>query len=725
MTTTVWRYSHLTLAISSFIFILTASVTGIILSFEPITKQLSTYSIANTHNITLAQTISTLKKEYDEVLSITIDENNYITTSAVTKEGKSDTFYVHPITGKKLGDIEKKHPVFQFATSLHRSLFLKSTGRFIVGFVSFLLCLIAITGLLLIAKRQGGFTKLFSKIVKENFAQYYHIIVGRYALIPIIIITITGGYLSLERFNVLPQKKINHALNFETNTNSKKTPVSEFTVFQNITLNNVKSVEFPFSEDEEDYYFIKLNNKELLIHQYTGQVLSTENLSIKNTFLNWSLLLHTGNGSLIWSIVLLLSSISIIFFIYSGFTITLTRTNKTKLPKNNINKNKAEIIILVGSETNNTYEFAYSLFNSLLKKQQLAFVDALNNYTAYPNAKEIIVLTSTYGDGEAPSNAKNFMQLLQQTSIIKNINYSVVGFGSMAYPKFCQFAIDIDTQLQQNPLCKATLPLYKINNQSFQDFKTWGHHWAEKTGIDFELTQLHKKTKKQQTFSTISKTPLNIDDSFLVRLHPTKKLKFTSGDLLAITPKKDNIERLYSIGKVDNDIVLSIKKHEFGICSNLLYQLNKNEVLQASIQQNKAFHLPKKNKEVILIANGTGIAPFLGMLQQHNKTKTHLFWGGRTKKSLEMYTSYLKDVHQQNIHIAYSQEHNKQYVQDLLLKESTTIASVLQQGGTIMICGSIKMLKGVEKALEKITTTELHTPLSYFKKKNKIKTDCY
>ncbi|MEQ3499507.1 PepSY domain-containing protein [Tenacibaculum sp. SSH1-16] len=725
MTTSIWRYSHLTLAISSFLFLLVASFTGIILAFEPISKQLSDYSISNTKEITLAQTISVLQKQYDEVISITIDENDFVSASVVTKEGKSDTFYVNPTTGEKLGDIEKKKPIFQFATSLHRSLFLKSTGRFIVGFISFLLSLIAITGLILITKRQGGFKKLFSKIVKENFEQYYHITIGRYTLIPIIIITLTGVYLSLDRFSVLPVEKINHSYDFSLASSKEKITLLEFPVFKNTTLNEVKSVEFPFSEDEEDYFFVKLTDSELIVHQYTGTIISKENLSLTSILLNWSLLLHTGNGTIVWSIILLLSSISILFFIYSGFAMTFSRTQKRSLPKNKTKKGNAEIIILVGSETNNTYSFASSLYNALIKNGKTVFIDILNNYASYKKAKHLIILTSTYGEGEAPSNASKFLQLVQQTAIQNKINYSIVGFGSRAYPHFCQFAIDINSKLQQLPEFTPLLPVYKINNQSFQDFKTWGHLWSKKTNIQFELTQEVKKHKKQQTFTTVSKTDLNNDDSFLIRLQPTKKLRFNSGDLLAITPKKDNIERLYSVGKINNDIVLSIKKHDLGVCSNLLYQLEENEIIQASIQQNKDFYFPKRKKEVVLIANGTGIAPFLGMLQHKNGTKAHLFWGGRTKESLRMYAPLLKNIEKNNIHIAYSQEKEKEYVQDLLLKKETIITTVLQNGGTIMICGSIKMLKGVEKVLEQITSTKLNTSLDYFKKKNQIKTDCY
>ena len=200
-------------------------------------------------------------------------------------------------------------------------------------------------------------------------------------------------------------------------------------------------------------------------------------------------------------------------------------------------------------------------------------------------------------------------------------------------------------------------------------------------------------------------------------------MRFSSGDLLAITPKNDNIKRLYSVGKIDNDILLSIKKHEFGVCSNLLFNLKTANTLLARIERNKAFHFNKKSKKTILIANGTGIAPFLGML--HNPLKTHLFWGARNKESLKMYAPFLTNLNNENIHITYSQEQNKGYVQDLILKEQALIASTLKNNGTIMICGSIAMMNGVVAVLEAISLKQLNTPLSKFKNNKQIKTDCY
>jgi sulfite reductase (NADPH) flavoprotein alpha-component len=212
MAISIWRYSHLLLALSSALFIFIATVTGIILALEPISHQLRPYAIKNAETLVLSETLKILKNEYDEVLKLNLDTNDFVVVSVIIKNGKSDTFYVNPFTGEKLGDLIKRAFIFEFANNLHRSLFLKSTGRFLVGLFSFLLLLIALTGIKLILKRQGGFKRFFSKVVYGKFEQYYHVVIGRYTLIPVVIITITGIFLSLEKFDALPSdRKIKHS----------------------------------------------------------------------------------------------------------------------------------------------------------------------------------------------------------------------------------------------------------------------------------------------------------------------------------------------------------------------------------------------------------------------------------------------------------------------------------------------------------------------------------
>ncbi|MGH1386381.1 PepSY domain-containing protein [Kordia sp.] len=733
MTISIWRYSHLLLAISSSLFITIASITGIILAFEPISNQLEPYAVKNLDEISIANTISVLQEKYDEVIDVKVTNDDFVIASVITKSGASETFYINPTTGEKLGDLVEKAPIFKFATNLHRSLFLKSTGRFIVGFVSFLLFLIVLTGTILIAKRQGGIRRFFTKVVKENFQQYYHIQLGKIMWIPLVIITLTGVYLSLEKFSLLPSYQVSHQNVEFAETLPQKVHPTDFEVFQNTTLSEVKTIEFPFSDAIEDYFLIKLTNKELQVHQYTGEILSTYQLPWVAIASQWSLLLHTGQGTILWAIILLLACIALIFFMYSGFKMTLKRTKKSLISKNTHDKDIAEFIILVGSETGNTYRFANLFFNALLANGKKVFITQLNAYTNYKSAKHIVVMTSTYGEGEAPSNAKHFERLLQNTKHQHTIQYSVVGFGSLLYPDYCKYAVEVDILLNAHANFKAVMPVFKINNQSFTAFEDWSKQWGKQTGIPIEIKKpkANINLKKLNSFSVIERSDINEDATFLIRLQPTKKQKFQSGDLLSFYPENDLVERQYSIGKIDGTIVLSVKKHEFGLCSTYLSQLSENDTTKATIKRNHEFHLPSDSKEIIMIANGTGIAPFLGMIDENKDAKKlHLFWGTRTKSSVNVYKEFLDkglDSDQlTSLHIAYSQETaTKQYVQDIIEQQQNFIATVLQNEGVIMICGSVAMQNQVLNILEIITRSKLSLPLSEFENMEQIKTDCY
>ncbi len=725
MTISIWRYSHLTLAISSSIFILLAALTGIILAFEPISNKLTPYAIQDVNTLSLSKTIENLKAEYNEVVHIERDKNNYIIASVITKENKSETFYINPFTAKKVGNIIEKRAIFKFATNLHRSLFLKSTGRIIIGFVSFLLFLIAITGVLLIIKRQGGSNRYFSKIIKDNYASYYHVIIGRYALIPIIIVTLSGVYLSLEKFSLLPSNKNVHVL--VKNSNLKKIDVS---TFKTLTLGDIQYIEFPFSDADDDYFVLKLNNKELHISQYNKEIVSEKKDNLFALASSWSMTLHTGQGSILWSLVLLLTSICILFFMYSGFAITLNRRkNNTKI-KNKFSKDAAEYIILVGSETGATFGYAKLLYKALIKEEKTVFISELNKYSNYKKAKHLVVLTSTYGEGEAPANAKHFEKLVNTIPQQKTINYSVVGFGSLAYKGFCKYAIVIDSILQLHQKFKPNIPLHKINNQSFIAFNNWLTSWSENKDIKLQIKNPNTVTnsKKSKLFKVINRSKINADNSFLIELEPTQKTKFISGDLLSVTPKNDPVERLYSIAELNNNIILSIKKHEFGICSNYFNKLKKNDMILAEIKQNKDFYFPTNTKEVVMISNGTGIAPFLGMINNENlkPVKSYLFWGGRTKDAYKTYSDSIDKAFYNKtlsgLYISFSNEESqKKYVQNSILEKIDLISRVLKNDGVIMICGSIAMKNGVMKTLENISRSTLNTPLNM----NQIKTDCY
>lgn len=728
MTISIWRYSHLTLAVSSFIFILLASITGLILALEPISEKQLSFSIDNIENISLNKTIEILNHQYNEVFTLEVDHNQAVLISAMDKDGNTINGYINPINGKYLGDKQNQSEFFSFFTNLHRSLFLKSTGRFIVGISSLLLLLIAISGTLLIIKRQLSLSNFFGKIYKENFAQYYHVLLSRIFLIPIIIISLTGIYLSLLRFDIITEDPINHQIDFENLTDTPKKKITAFNGLQNIQLADVKVVEFPFSDFIEDYYIVKLIDKELIINQFNGDIISEISNSNVNYWNSLSIDLHTGRGNVVWAIVLLGACISILFFIYSGFTISIKR--RANLIKNKYKKDECEYIILVGSETGNTYKYASLLFKTLLKNNIKVYLSELNKFSSYKNAKQLIILTSTYGDGDAPSNSTKFEELLNK-DIQKPIKYNVVGFGSLTYPNFCQFATEIDNLLQ-NKGFNQNLELFKVNEQSFEAFNDWFHLWKRKENLSLELKYNPKdfSPKNTSTFKVISKTEVenNTDNTYLLKLKTNQKFK--SGDLLAIYPNNNHIERLYSIGKIDKNLQLSIKLHENGLGSNYLYNLSINQKLKAKIINNNKFHFPKNKKSVVFICNGTGIAPFLGMINENKKqVPITIYAGFRTKESVSIYNPIieknLKSNQLKSFHLALSKEGKKQYVTHLLNDDNNNIVNALKDGNTFMICGSLNMYKDVIETLKQLCLIANIKPIDFYLNNNQILSDCY
>lgn len=732
MTISIWRFSHLALAIASSVFLLVASVTGVILAVEPIAHQTKGYAVQDLDHVSLATSVEALKTNYEEVFSLEVEPSGFVKAAVLTDELETMDLYIDAKTGEKLGVVEKRPQIFSFATNLHRSLFLKSIGRFFVGLISLLLFLITLTGMFLLVKRQGGIKRFFSKVQKEYFEMRYHVVLSRWLFIPISILALTGVYLSAEKFNLLPNSTIEHR---------KKIPPTEYTSYENIVdipffiqtkLSEVRKVEFPFSEDPEDYFIISLKDREIKVNQQTGTIVSSAPYPFVVLTSRLSLSLHTGEGSVLWSIVLLFASGSVIFFMYSGFVMTLKRRKKV-VPKTSMpNKDECEYVILVGSETGTCFDYATRLYNAITATGKKALLSEMNLYTTYANAKRFIILTSTYGDGEAPTNARNFVEVFKNCKQPNPINYAVVGFGSLEYPDYCQFAVDVSALLQTQKTFQADLPLYKINGADYNDFEKWTKKWSDKTRIPLKLERpvQKKKRSKVYSFKIMEKTNLNIDNTFLLRLKPLRNVQFTSGDLLAILPKGTKISRQYSIAKMGDEILLSVKKHKFGRGSSFLYSLEEGDILKGNIEINSQFHFPNKTKSAVLIANGTGIAPFLGMINTHKNTPIKLLWGGRYKASSAIYDTILEKNIKTNkfhtIHNCFSRESDRQYVQDLVILHSESVLETLNEGGTILICGSLTMQHGVLEVLEKILMDKQSpVTLDILTQNGQLKMDCY
>lgn len=730
MVSSVWRFAHLALAVLSFSFLIVASVTGVILAVDVVNDKIPAYKNSNFEELTLAQTLPKLREVYPEIIELSIDHNQFVTIEGFDDEGNDFKFIADPVSGKKKADPIVKSGFTQWITSLHRSLFLHETGRFIVGIVSFLLMLIAVSGIALVVKQQQGFKKFFSKINREFFAQYFHIAAGRLLLLPILIISITGTFLFLVRFNVITKEEF--VPTEIQNKDGKELALNDFPVFKEIYLKDVTKIEFPFADDPEEFFKIKLKDKDLLVNQITGQIVSETKYPVIAVLETLSLDLHTGRTNSIWAILLAIASLDILFFIYSGFVITFKR--KAVKISNKFKPNEAEYIILVGSEKGSTLHFADKILKQLIANGKTVYLTNLNDYTVFERAKQIIVFTSTYGSGEAPANASQFEKLLEKFPQTNKVNFSVVGFGSTKYKDFCAFAYKVHQLVVDKSWANPLFDVYTVNDKSANDFVSWVKDWSKAKDIPLTVTPAvyQQKTPKLKSFKVLAKTTVSNDNqTFQITLKPNSRSVFQSGDLLAIYPDKDQPERFYSIAKIKNNIHLVVKLHENGLGSQFLHNLSVNSKLHTAVISNKSFHFPKKASKVIMIANGTGISPFLGMIQENKgRIPVYLYAGFRNQNdTTSAYKTFLEEEIKQKkltgFHFAFSRENQAEYVMNSIERDAELFAETLESNGIIMICGSLNMQKDIEQVLDKICLERNNNPLSFYKENNQIKTDCY
>ena len=487
MILSIWRYCHFSLAAVASIFLILASITGAILAFEPITDSLKNYSINNLNEISLKETLSVLDKKFKEVYEIQISTENFVSAKVLTFSNQTEEVYLNPINGEILEKVKPKSKFFSFFTNLHRSLFFKKIGRIFVGIISFILSLITLTGLILLIQRQGGVLKIFKKIKENDFSEKYHVVFSRIFVLPVFLIAISGAYLTFDRF-VVGDLRNSMLLKEEILSDDK------YLKFDLIALDKVKKIIYPFSKSQSDYYAIELVDRSVTVNQYTNRIYSQSFYPFSYFTKNWFYNLHTGKGNMLLSIILLVSSISILFFIITGFKISLKSTLKNIKIKYLSSDKESKYVILVGSEKGNTFEFAKFLSTQIQSFGERVIIKPLNSYKIYNQAETFIILTSTYGEGDPPSNANNFISRFKKFNQPNKINYSIIGFGSLKYPKFCAFAINIDRMIRPLNNFEEIVPLMKINRRSVAEFNKWIEMWNNNKFTKIKFNEMKIET---------------------------------------------------------------------------------------------------------------------------------------------------------------------------------------------------------------------------------------
>jgi ferredoxin--NADP+ reductase len=274
-------------------------------------------------------------------------------------------------------------------------------------------------------------------------------------------------------------------------------------------------------------------------------------------------------------------------------------------------------------------------------------------------------------------------------------------------------------------------------------------HWLEDIGIPSNFAK-----PTQPVTATILGRARLIDESAPGDIqHVVMKLPegfhYVEGQSLSVIPPgvdekgKTHKPRLYSIASTrygdlldGSTVSLCVRRAEYvdpvtglvdatkmGVCSNFLCNAKSGDTVQVAGPVGKTMLLPDDpSKDIIMVATGTGIAPFRGFLHRlfmENTVARHIFTGrawlilgvpvtGGLLYPQEI-TAMQANAATGSLEVTYaiSREMKKSsggklYVQDVLAERAEDLFRRLDAGAVIYFCGLKGMMPGILEALEKV-----------------------
>lgn len=110
------------------------------------------------------------------------------------------------------------------------------------------------------------------------------------------------------------------------------------------------------------------------------------------------------------------------------------------------------ITVLYGTESGNSEMLADKLTKAAKKKGHKAKLTNMADISPKDlvGTDTLLVIVSTWGDGEPPETAESFHEEFMKGGIdLKGVDFSVCALGDTSYDQFCQTGIDFDSQLEK------------------------------------------------------------------------------------------------------------------------------------------------------------------------------------------------------------------------------------------------------------------------------------
>lgn len=337
----------------------------------------------------------------------------------------------------------------------------------------------------------------------------------------------------------------------------------------------------------------------------------------------------------------------------------------------------------------------------------------------------VLVVASSYGDGEPPDAARAFARRLSAMNapLTPAPAFGVLALGNRQYGTFCGFGHALDAQLRR----LGARPLFSLVEMDDADASAVAR-WRARLGAAFGVV-----LDEDAALEPALAAPGWIDAALSLRTHlnpgsagsPLFELQIAlppeagwrPGTLAEIeAPAPGEPPRRYSVASLPADGTLSLLVRQrvlaggrLGLMSNwLTVQTLPGAPLRLRLIDNPGFRLIDDDRPCIFIGNGSGFAGLRSHLRERVRRghgRNWLVFGERHPDHDAFFTDEVQAWHSRGllarVDLAWSRlPPNGRHVQDALRDARDELRRWVEEGAAIYVCGSLAgMAQGVDSAL--------------------------
>jgi sulfite reductase (NADPH) flavoprotein alpha-component len=324
---------------------------------------------------------------------------------------------------------------------------------------------------------------------------------------------------------------------------------------------------------------------------------------------------------------------------------------------------------------------------------------------------------STTGDGDPPDRSQAFKRRVMPKRVqLSGLRYGLLALGDRQYSSYCSFADSVDSWLSSAGAQRIFDSVY-VNDRDPAALTRWGRKLGEVTGRvdDFTLNEVPFRP-----WRLVERRHLNPSSAggaaYHLRLQAEEGFaSWEAGDIAQIlagmtwndfrTEPKGLIQREFSIANTTKsgiDLLIRQIRHpdgRTGVASGFLTErIQMGESIPLRIRSNPSFHAPEDDRQMILIANGTGIAGVRAHLQRRiglGHRGNWVVFGERNEAHDLFYAeelrSWKQDGHIERLDLVFSRDQEqRRYVQDRISECSADVLAWVERGAAIYVCGSLR-----------------------------------